>query len=283
MRTGKGQPAFWVKIAQNVPGSRPQAPVVSHAKYGHIAKLQANQNYGNESGLYGWKTATHNLSTCNLAIRNLFSMENPVIIFGAKGLGRVALDIFQSNGVVVYGLLDDDKTLYSTDIQNVPVLGSPDDDGFLKLIGKKCEAFVATDDNKLRRHLTEMLNERRKTMPVNAVHNLAHIAPSAGIGHGNLLAAGVVVGSAAVLGSHCVLHTGCAVDYESRLGDYVQVGAGSVIGSGATVENGVFIGSGVTVVPGVTIGKNARVGAGSVVIENIKAGATVFGNPAKAV
>jgi serine acetyltransferase len=31
------------------------------------------------------------------------------------------------------------------------------------------------------------------------------------------------------------------------------------------------------------VGKNARIGAGSVVIEPIKAGATVFGNPAKAI
>jgi acetyltransferase-like isoleucine patch superfamily enzyme len=34
------------------------------------------------------------------------------------------------------------------------------------------------------------------------------------------------------------------------------------------------------VVSGVTIGRNARVGAGSVVIENVKNNATVFGNPA---
>jgi acetyltransferase-like isoleucine patch superfamily enzyme len=46
------------------------------------------------------------------------------------------------------------------------------------------------------------------------------------------------------------------------------------------VEDGAFIGSGVTVVSGITIGRNARVGAGSVVIESVKNGATVFGNPA---
>ncbi|MBP9927344.1 MAG: acetyltransferase, partial [Cyclobacteriaceae bacterium] len=46
-------------------------------------------------------------------------------------------------------------------------------------------------------------------------------------------------------------------------------------------EDEVFIGSGVTVVAGVTIGKGARVGAGSVVIANVKAGETVFGNPAQ--
>lgn len=210
-------------------------------------------------------------------------MENPVIIFGANGLGRVVLDIFQSNDVVVYGFLDEDKKLHNTGIQTIPVLGEPDDDGFLKLIGKKCEAFVASDDNKYRRHLTEMLLERRKTMPVNAIHKQAFLAPSAAIGHGNLLSAGVVIQSAAKVGSHCLLHANCTIDYEVVIKDFVQIGAGSIIGSGVTAEEGAFIGSGVTIVSGITIGKNARVGTGSVVVESVKAGATVFGNPAKAV
>jgi len=210
-------------------------------------------------------------------------MENPVLIFGAKGLGRVALDIFKSNGVVVYGFLDDDKALHNTEIQDVTVLGSTDDDGFLKLIGKKCEAFVASDDNKLRRSLVEMLLDRRKTMPVNAIHGLAFIAPSASLSHGSLVSAGVIINSVASVGNHCILHTNSVVDYEATLSDFVQIGAGSHIGSGVTIEEGAFIGSGVTVVAGITIGKNARVGAGSVVIENVKAGATVFGNPAKVI
>ncbi len=208
-------------------------------------------------------------------------MENPVIIFGAKGLGRVALDIFQSNGVVVYGFLDDDKALHGTEILDVSVLGNTDDDGFLKLIGKKCEAFVATDDNKLRASQVKLLLERRKVMPVNAIHSLAYIAPSAAISHGSLISAGVIINSGATVGNHCILHVNSVVEYETKIGDLVQIGTGSQIGSNVTIEEGAFIGSGVTVVAGITIGKNARVGAGSVVIENVKAGATVFGNPAR--
>lgn len=210
-------------------------------------------------------------------------MENPVIIFGAKGLGRVALDIFQSNGVVVYGFLDDDKSLHGTEILDISVLGNTDDDGFLKLIGKKCEAFVATDDNKLRASQVKILTERRKIMPVNAIHKTAYIAPSALISHGSLISAGVIINSASKVGNHCILHANSVIDYESKVGDLVQIGTGSHIGSGVTIEDGAFIGSGVTVVSGITIGKNARIGAGSVVIDNIKAGATVFGNPAKVI
>ena len=63
-------------------------------------------------------------------------MENPVIIFGANPLGRMAKEIFESNGVVIYGFLDDDTKLHSKELDDAIILGSTDDDGFLKLIGK---------------------------------------------------------------------------------------------------------------------------------------------------
>lgn len=44
---------------------------------------------------------------------------------------------------------------------------------------------------------------------------------------------------------------------------------------------GAKIGGGSVILPGVTIGENAIVGAGSVVTDDVPAGATVFGNPAR--
>ena len=43
----------------------------------------------------------------------------------------------------------------------------------------------------------------------------------------------------------------------------------------------VYMGCGVLVAPSKRIGDGATVGIGSVVISNVKAGTTVFGNPAK--
>lgn len=210
-------------------------------------------------------------------------MEKPVLILGATGLGPVALDIFNQNNVVVYGFLDDDKNLHQTEIHDIPVLGRTDDDGFLKLVGQKCEAFVAVDEKDLRRGLVELISQRRKVMPTNAVHPLASIAATAHLGHGNMIQIGAVLATGAEIKSHCIIGANAVLDYQVELADYVQVGAGSIINSQVMVEEEAFIGSGVTVVAGVTIGAGARIGAGSVVIADVKKGATVFGNPAKAV
>ena len=208
-------------------------------------------------------------------------MENPVLIFGAGNLGLTALDLFQRNSVVVYGLLDDNKALHGKAFGDVSVLGETDDDGFLKLIGQKCEAFIAIGDGRVRKRLVKMLNERRKVQPVNAIHDTATVSVMATIGHGNLIAARVVVNPFAEVGQHCVIQSGVLIDSNAKLGDYVNVGTGSILNSGVTIEEGAFIGTGATIIAGVTIGKNARVGAGSVVVENVEAGTTVFGNPAK--
>ena len=210
-------------------------------------------------------------------------MEKPVIIFGAKGIAKAALEIFESNNVVVYGFLEEDKELHNTEINSIPVLGSPDDHGFLKLIGQKCEAFVATDENSIRQDNVDFLMNTRMVMPVNAIHQMAYIPDSASIGHGNFLAAGVGLGTGAKVGQHCILNMGSLIDYEVELDDFVQVGAGSVINAGTKIGKSVFIGSGCTIVGGVTIGAGARIGAGSVVISDVSEGETVFGNPAKVV
>lgn len=207
-------------------------------------------------------------------------MDKPVIIFGAKGIGTAALEIFKSNQVVVYGFLDDAKDLHGTEIAEVPVLGDTEDHGFLKLIGQKTEAFVATDDNALRKKQVKKLMDSRKVMPTNAIHQAAIISDSAAIGHGNFINARVTIGSDATVGQHCILHSGAIIEHGAKLDDFVQVGAGATINSGVTIGKEAFIGTGAVIVSGVKIGKKARIGAGSVVVADVADGATVFGNPA---
>lgn len=210
-------------------------------------------------------------------------MENPVVIFGAGALGHQVYDIFRNNNVLVYGFLDDNKDLQGTEIGEASVLGDTDDGGFLKVIGQKCEAFVAIGERPVRQQITEMLLSRRKTMPVNAIHGTAVISDQASIGHGNLLGARAVVSAKCRLGHHNIIQIGAVLEPGVTIGDYVNIGSSSVIASAVEIASEVFIGPGVTVVSGVKIGEGARIGAGSVVVSDVPAGATFFGNPAKKV
>ena len=208
-------------------------------------------------------------------------MHNPVIIFGANYLGRLTKEIFERNQVVVYGFLDDDKKLHNTEVDDIMVLGSTDDEAFLKLIGKKCESFVALDDNALRKNIVKMLNDVRKVQPVNAIHERASVSSKSEIGFGNFIDNRVILSAGCKIGNHNILNAGCLIGVDSQIGDIVQVGAGCTIGHGVAIEDEVFIGSGVTIVSGVVLGKGSRIGAGSVVVASVGPGDTVFGNPAQ--
>lgn len=205
------------------------------------------------------------------------------MIFGLNPIARAAKAIFDSNEIITYGFLTDDQKQIGQEVDEVSVLGKMEDDGYLKFIGKKCEAFVALDENNVRKHVVKLLKEKRKVMPVNAVHARAFIAESASISHGNFVNMGVMIGHDAVIGNHCILHSGAIIEVDVELGDFVQVGTGSILNAGVKIEEGAFIGSGALIVAGVTIGKDARVGAGSVVIADVESNQTVFGNPAQVV
>lgn len=208
-------------------------------------------------------------------------MENPVLVFGAGYLGQSARDIFEGNGNVVYGFLDDDKKLHNSTIDDLTIFGATDDDGFLKLIGKKCDAFIAIDEIRYKKSLARMLQEVRKVQAVNCIHSGAVLSPRVSMGHGNLIEAGVLVGPRVSIGGYAILQSGAIIGAGVSIGDFTNVGAGAVLNSGVVVEEEVFIGAGAVIVSGIKIGKGARIGVGSVVIADVKAGATVFGNPAK--
>jgi len=210
-------------------------------------------------------------------------MENPVIIFGAQALGKIALDIFSSNGVDVYCFLDDDAKLHQTEINNIPVLGNTEDEEFLKILGKKCEVFIAADDTTVRKSLAAKLKEDYQQVPVNAIHQQSVVSEHAWLGHGNLINAGAVVQTGCKIGDNCVIQSNAVIETDATLGDHVQIGAGALINAGATIEDMAFIGTGAVIVGSVKIGKKARVGAGAVVIADVPANQTVFGNPAQKV
>jgi len=207
-------------------------------------------------------------------------MDNPVIILGAQTVGTAALDSFLSNDVVVYCMLDDNASLQNTELLDVPIMGNTDDKELLKLLGKKCEVFVATEDTASRRSLTNMLQEEYQAVPINAIHQRASVSAHAWLGHGNLVGANAVVVGTAKVGNGCLIGPNAVVDARAELGDYAQMGAGAILNADVTVGEQAFIGAGAIVVAGVKIGNKARVGAGSVVVADVSANQTVFGNPA---
>ena len=202
-------------------------------------------------------------------------MNDPFIIFGAGGHGKVALDTARVAGFSVVWVIDDRAAI--GELLGCPVIDTRHAEW------RKLERFrflVAVGDNTARARLVEELRAKGGRA-VSVVHPSAVLAASARVGEGTLVGAGVVVNPAAVVGEQVILNTSSSVDHDCVVGDYVHLCPGVRLAGGVTVGAGTMVGLGSVVLPGVVIGEGCVVGAGSVVNRPLPPRVVAFGNPAR--
>ncbi|MFC7331761.1 NeuD/PglB/VioB family sugar acetyltransferase [Rhodocista pekingensis] len=203
-------------------------------------------------------------------------VRRPLVIVGAGGHGRVALDTARLAGRTVQGFLDDTMAP-GTAVDGVRVLGGS---GLTAGLADGADLFIALGDQAARRSFALSVLHAGGTL-ATLVHPAAVVSPSATVGDGSILAAGAILQPGARVGRFCILNTACSVDHDGVLLDGVQVGPGVRLAGRVRCGEDVFLGTGAVVLPGLCIGRGAVVGAGAVVVDDVPADLTVVGNPAR--
>ncbi len=204
-------------------------------------------------------------------------MSAGVVIIGGGGHAKVVIESLRASGQAVAAIVDADPT--PREVLGVPVVG---DD--LKLPELKAQGlsqlFVAIGDNRLREKLGRKAQGLGFVL-VNAIHPSAVTSPSAKLGQGVAVMAGVAINADTEVGDLTIINTGVVVDHDGRLGVACHLGPACALAGGVTVGDHAFLGVGVRVIPGVTIGADTTVGAGGVVVRDLPEAVLAIGVPAK--
>jgi len=142
--------------------------------------------------------------------------------------------------------------------------------------------FVAIGSNALREHLANSATQIGYKL-VNAISPKAIVSPSASLGVGVAIMAGVVINADTRVEDLAIINTGATVDHDCYIGKAAHIAPQCGLAGHVMVGDQSFLGIGCKVIPHVKIGKQAILGAGSVVISDIHPGVTAVGVPARVI
>ena len=196
-----------------------------------------------------------------------------LVVLGAGGHAKVVAEVATLVGHEVQAFVDEGGQRVGTVIHGIPVVGSLTDVPDLPVA-------LGIGDNAARLGHHRSLVAAGRTV-VSLVHPSAVVSPTATLGAGTVVVAGVVINCDAQIGAAVLLNTGSSTGHDCQVGDGSHLGPGSRLAGGVVVGVGVFVGVGAVVVPLRSIGDWAVCGAGSVVVHDIEPGRIVKGVPAR--
>jgi UDP-perosamine 4-acetyltransferase len=205
------------------------------------------------------------------------NLDRTVVVVGAGGHAKVAIEALRFSGWTVLGCTDFNAGHEA--VVGAPVLGTDD------VLPEVLEAgvrfvFVALGNNKLREAKADELRALGFEQP-NAIGPNAAISPSAQVGVGVAIFGGAIINADARIADYAIINTNASVDHDCVIGRAAHIAPGCALAGCVTVGDRTFVGAGSTVIPGITIGPGTLVGAGSVVVRDLAGGITALGVPAR--
>lgn len=209
-------------------------------------------------------------------------MPQPLIIFGAGGHAKMAIEVARS-GVEFQPLLclaaQTSNATFPETLLGVRVAGETDAE-IRNGLNRTIWAFVAVGDNRLRQQLSNKLSAYGYSL-ATLVAASAWLSPSACVGAGSILMPQAVVGADAQVGHGVIVNTSASIDHDCRIDSFAHLAPGVHLAGNVHVGRSAFVGIGTNVVPHQSIGAEAMVGAGAVVLSDIPVGETWVGCPAR--
>ena len=116
---------------------------------------------------------------------------------------------------------------------------------------------------------------------INIVHSTARIGSNVRMGEGNVIGAFTSLGADCSIGSYNMIQSYTVIGHDAKIGDFNRIDTHVTCVGGIQIGNETTIHTSAVINHKVIVEDTVHVGACSFVIRRVKAGTTVFGNPAK--
>lgn len=208
-------------------------------------------------------------------------MREPLLIYGAGGLGKEVLSLVNATDrYEVKGFLDDGISR-GTVIKGVKILGGHDE---LRSFDGPVNLVLALGSPTSKVELLKKMDLSRVNFPIlRHPSAILQEASSIEIGEGTIICAGSILTTDIRIGSHVLINLNCTIGHGVTIGTASSLMPGVNVAGEVSVGSSVLIGSGSNVINRVTIGDHSIVGMGSVVLRDVARGVTVAGVPAKSI
>lgn len=197
--------------------------------------------------------------------------DKPVIIIGCGGHARSIADaVYAMGGVRILGCVDPGLDPGVPFYQDLRVLGSEE------IVGRHGSDEIclvngvgSVERPTRRRDIFRRFSAYRF---LTVFHPFSRWSPTAKCGQGVQVLAGAIINSGASLGDNVICNTGSIIEHDCCIQDHVHVAPGAILGGEVVVGECSHIGAGAVVRQGIRVGREVLVGAGSVVVRDIPDG-----------
>lgn len=214
-------------------------------------------------------------------------MADGIIVIGAGGFGREALDVIEAINAGtrdsvwdVIGVVDDAPAeIHAERLRDreIHLLGGIDAnrelfDGSRYVVGIGAPSVRARIAEKV---------EAWGARPATLVHPAAVVGTRVVLGAGAVVCGGVQISTNVRLGRHAHVNPGAIIGHDSVFDDYVSVNPGAIISGEVSVSREVLVGAGACILQGLSIGIGATIGAAACVTKSVPENVTAKGIPAR--
>lgn len=204
-----------------------------------------------------------------------------IVIVGAGGFGREvyrwAKDSFPCTQYRIKGFLSNRPEDLDGFEHDERILG--DDLGYA--VQEDDRFLFAIADVEVKKRIVVRMKVRSARF-LTLIHPTAVVASSARIGEGVIICPFALVSDHAVLGDFVLMNFYSSCGHDAKVGKYSIFSPYATANGFVNIEDGVFLATHATVTAHRRVGRGAKISANSVAMQDVPAGALVYGVPGKA-